>query len=96
LKKFAFQLRSLSEEAQDRVSQILERIKTLSDSEALRLIKTFPVDDLEVERAVFARDPGGIRYTDPIAARQILMMQAVLGERTDEVLAAWDRALGPR
>lgn len=83
-----------SPERQARVKQLLERIDKLSDSKALDLEKAPPVvRDQEIEKAVALRDPTNQRSIRGAVAREMLKMRAVLSERSDADLAAWEAAV---
>ncbi|MBA4100490.1 MAG: hypothetical protein C0484_27415 [Rhodospirillum sp.] len=81
-------------EAQARVSKILDGIKTLDDGKALALACNPPVKSGTMSELIAARDPSCQRATNAEAARQILLMQAGLDDRTEANLKAWEDALG--
>lgn len=84
----------VDKERQERVSKILDKIKNLPDPEAIKLAKNPPVQDPKVERLVQRRDPQKKRETSGQAARDILEMIAVMDDRSEKDLEAWEKALG--
>ena len=79
---------------QQRYSTLLDQIDNLSDTSALSLVKDPPVAlDPGALAMVSARDPNKVRYTDAEAARQILKMVVVSGERSESSLDAWNSAI---
>ena len=83
-----------AEATQNRVDAVLGGIDKLSDEAAVELMKNPPVaTEADVQKVVDLRDPAKKRLTDAKAARQILKMQIVLGQRDEKSLAAWEAAV---
>ncbi|MGH6892157.1 MAG: hypothetical protein ACREEP_07855 [Dongiaceae bacterium] len=83
----------LAEDAQARVDKIVTGIGGLDDASALALACNPPVTHSTMAALVAARDPSCQRRSDPVAARQVLSMQATMDDRSEENLAAWEQAL---
>ena len=81
-------------EAQARIGSILDGIKTLDDAKALALACNPPVKSGKMAELIAARDPTCQRATNADAARQILLRQASLDDRSESNLNAWEDALG--
>lgn len=80
--------------AQARVEKILDGVKALDDGKALALACNPPVKAGKMAELIAARDPTCQRATNAGAARDILLMQASLDDRTEANLKAWEDALG--
>ena len=78
---------------QERVGKILENIVGLSKKAALDLIQNLPVKDAKIEKLIQLRDPTGQRTSNEDVAKEMLKMAAVMGERDDEALDAWEAAV---
>lgn len=83
-----------AEEHQHRVDAILDTIEKLQGTNAIALATNPPVKiEGEFKAITDLRDPSNKRATDPKAAQQMLKIWAVLGNRTDKALDAWEAVL---
>src|SRR5262249_27982621 len=90
---FARSLDWVSEQRQERVSQILDAIDNLKDADLKSLAKNPPVHDPDVDKVVAFRDPNRLRFEKPAVARSILKMEVVMSQRDDTALSAWEAAV---
>lgn len=79
--------------ARDLLENLLNRIEALSDTDAIALATTPPVQDDQVDTLLAARDPGGTQPWLRVAsvAKQALKMRVSFASVND--LAKWDAAL---
>ena len=78
---------------QERVDKILDAIGELADDKAFDLEKSPPIENAEVDAIIKLRDPANQRDTNADVAREMLKMRAVLSQRDDEALGAWEAAV---
>lgn len=78
-----------------RVDTIADKIKNLSDGEAIALNQKPPTKDKDSERLVQNADPKGQRFVNGTAARQALLLRARYDARSEENLSAWEKDLNP-
>jgi hypothetical protein len=92
-----FELRNkgfFEQKRQARVDAIVAAIKALPNMKALSLIANPPVAaTAKINQALDARDPNRQRMNNAAAAREALIMMALLSDRTDDNLDAWEAAL---
>lgn len=77
-----------------RVDAIVEKIKVLSDGQAIILNQTPPTRDAKSETTLKEMDERRERFVNGKAARQALVVRARTDDRTEENLSEWERALG--
>lgn len=78
----------------ERIEIIIAKIQTLSESGAIALSKQPPTEDANSEIAVRNQDPDDKRFREGRAAIITLVTRARTDARTEDNLAAWERALG--
>lgn len=80
-------------EAQDRVSNLVEKISALDDAKAIALDSAPPVASAEADKVIALRDPTGQRKKDGKVAKEMLKMRVVFSERASKELDAWEAAV---
>ena len=77
----------------ERIYSLLDRVESISDIRAISLVANPPGITPELSSLVDARDPSGLRSSDPEVARDLIKMQLVMGRRTPSILDSWSQAL---
>jgi hypothetical protein len=83
----------MAPDRQDRVDALLDAIANLDDPKAIELEKSPPVQDAEVDQIVSLRDPTNQRAINADVAREMLKLRAVMSQRDDESLDAWETSV---
>ena len=79
---------------QKRIESLLTRIDALPPNKALQAeTKASNLSSAQVNAAVEARDPAKLRERDPAAAKAILKMRLVLGDRSPSDIDAWEKII---
>lgn len=81
-------------ERRERVRALIKKVDALSNSKVFSLISAPPVpDEINLGKAIQARDPKNQRLTDPNMAREIIKFRLAHTQREDSQLDIWEAAI---